>query len=138
MRRLRNETTARLFSADDNPVGLLDHWSWWISRRDRAEAVFIIVSSGRRAGYLRLDSRPDGFHCISLAVEPSARGLGIGGRAIDLAVKMRRQPMPVGWRAIIRVSNHASVAAFAKSGFNKIDDDSLEPDFVCLELRRLI
>lgn len=134
LRQLRNESTARQWSAEAAPVRIWSHWAWWISRDVRAERLLIIEDFANRVGYLRLKTSNDGFTYVSLALEAQSRGQGIGTRSIHLALDLPTPSAPVGWRAIVHRGNHSSNAMFKNCGFEEVELGPVDPDFVCLEL----
>jgi phosphinothricin acetyltransferase len=109
----------RAQSLDRRPIPLSSHLSWWSRRIDAEDApIWIVEDAGEPVGVIRIDpivGEPFGGARarISIALAPSARGRGVGRRAIELACAAWGRPLV----AEIRTTNTASLAAFEAAGF---------------------
>jgi RimJ/RimL family protein N-acetyltransferase len=102
----------RAMSNDPTIVELVRHSAWYVHRLAKG-AFWIIEHDGEPVGTVRID---DGR--ISIAVVASARGKGIGKRAIAAACEAWAQPVV----AQVRLDNRSSRAAFEAAGFVSTGD----------------
>jgi RimJ/RimL family protein N-acetyltransferase len=105
----------RARSNDPTIVELACHAAWYVHRLAQG-AFWIIENDGESVGTVRID---DGR--ISIAVATSARGKGIGRRAIAAACEAWAQPVV----AQVRLDNQPSRAAFEAAGFVSTGDAEL-------------
>lgn len=105
----------RAMSNDPTIVELARHTAWYVHRLAQG-AFWIIEHDGEAVGTVRID---DGR--ISIAVAASARGKGIGKRAIAAACETWAQPVV----AHVRLDNQPSRAAFEAAGFVSTGDAEL-------------
>ncbi|NVB81205.1 MAG: GNAT family N-acetyltransferase [Kofleriaceae bacterium] len=104
----------RALSGKPTPILLGDHEMWFARRiADVSSPFWIIEDDGVPVGSVRIDARADMNARISIALDSSARGRGIGRRAIVLAC--------ADWRGIvvaeIHEGNAQSRACFTACGF---------------------
>lgn len=109
-----NATDVRALSGSSGTILLPDHEQWFVQRIASISSPFWIVEIGwRPVGCVRIDARVGRNARISIALDASARGLGIGRRAIRLACE--------DWRGVviaeIHESNARSRACFTACGF---------------------
>ncbi len=97
----------RAMSNDPAVVELARHAAWF-ARRLAAGAFWIVEADGAACGSVRIDGGR-----ISIALAHTARGKGIGKRAIAEACAAWGQPVT----AQIREDNQPSRAAFEACGF---------------------
>lgn len=97
-------------------VTFSEHTQWFEARIARGEPTWIVEESGVSIGVVRLDAGDPAR--ISIALEPSARGRGVGRRAITQACRR------AGGRIVAEIAfaNHASRACFEACGFVAIGD----------------
>ena len=115
---VNNEATVRSVSLSTQPIPYHDHIRWFASKLgdDRAHLAIVEVN-GERAGVLRLEQLDDCIE-ISLALEPSFRGRGVGTVAIRHGCRLAGEKLgahPLVAR-VLRV-NAASIRAFEHAGF---------------------
>tara|TARA_R110000824_G_scaffold219743_2_gene406728 strand:- start:1907 stop:2347 length:441 start_codon:yes stop_codon:yes gene_type:complete len=115
----RNDEAARKASASSDPLDWLEHCEWLQSRLETSssEKVFMAEENeGHPVAYGRILHRPKNMATISICVDPSLRGQGIGTRVIkllrDKIIKGKRTPV-----AIIKDTNIISQQAFIANGF---------------------
>jgi RimJ/RimL family protein N-acetyltransferase len=101
----------RAVSNDPTIVDVARHAAWFVDRL-RRPAFWIIEADGIAVGSVRID---DGR--ISIALDPRARGKGIGKTAIRRACAAWAAPVI----ANIRTENTASRACFEACGFTPAD-----------------
>ena len=125
----RNDYATRIASRTNAPLPWPDHQSWWsetLASLDRQ--VFITEADHIPVGIVRFDRQPDGSFEVSINLDPSARGTGLGGRvlaeACGLFISERGN---VRLLATIHRSNAASRRIFEKVGFVHNDDLSQPP-----------
>ena len=97
----------RARSNDPTIVELARHAAWYVHRIGQG-AFWIIECDGEPVGVVRID-----YGKISIALAASARGKGIGKRAIAAACVAWAKPVV----AQIRGDNQPSRAAFEAAGF---------------------
>lgn len=99
--------------------GALTHWGHakWMRRQIASGSAFVILERGKAVGTLRGASLPGGGSEVSIALQASARGRGIGKQV--LREFTHRVAMTAGQPvfARIRSENAASVAAFLAAGY---------------------
>jgi L-amino acid N-acyltransferase YncA len=98
-------------------VAFADHERWFAGRIvDEREPIWVIEEDGVAVGVVRLDVAATGFTRISIALEASARGRGIGKAAVVAACRARHVPM----LAEIFADNLASRGCFEACGFRSV------------------
>ena len=107
----------RAVSGSSKAVSFAEHSRWYQSRlADPYSPMWIIESDGRECGTVRIDARDGHNPKISIALAATARGRGVGRRAIELAC--------LKWCgaivAEIHETNYGSRACFTACGFSKI------------------
>jgi RimJ/RimL family protein N-acetyltransferase len=107
----------RAISGSQEPVPYSDHVRWFGKRMiDPASPIWIIEQYGEPVGTVRIDARFDTNATISIALAATARGHGVGRKAIELAC--------IKWCgavvAEIHESNARSRACFIACGFARI------------------
>lgn len=124
VRAWRNEPDAVAASLTRAPVALADHERWFAAvLADRARRLWIVEDSGRPAGSVRLDlGAADATAEVSIALDPAARGLGLGRRALELAAAAAPDGV-ARVTARVRSDNAASLLAFAAAGFARTGED---------------
>ena len=93
----------------------------WFEKRLRAGNCHTLLAEdgGDIVGVLRLDPAPEADQLVvSLAVTPQARGRGWGGRLLaELFRFVQQHALAKCLRAFIRLDNPASLACFARAGY---------------------
>jgi RimJ/RimL family protein N-acetyltransferase len=113
------ETRARSFSRQE--ISEAEHLGW-LERKlaDPACLLLIVEENGTPVGQVRLDRVSAGEAEVSIGLAPSARGRGIGRRALGLAAGEGARALGVArLRAEIQEDNQASLHAFAAAGFGE-------------------
>ena len=130
----RNDPVTRESSIDTGVVSEDGHRAWLaasIASDDRH--LFVVEVDGEPVGTTRLDRRTGGWE-ISITVAPDQRGKGLGGVMLDVTTEWFDEN--IGDDVIlstIKPSNPASLALFAKKGYEVVREDA---DLVHLELKR--
>jgi L-amino acid N-acyltransferase YncA len=118
----RNERSAREQSRRVTPIPLEAHLTWFCERLESTETRFLIVEiDSTPTGYIRLN-RSEHETEMSIALEPSVRGKGVGTRAIREAAETESRENSKPIAAYVKNGNTASLTAFRRAGF---DDDSV-------------
>lgn len=113
-----NAPEVRAASISRDPIPREDHERWFAAKLASADSlVLVIEGDGVPCGVVRFDRR--GEHgVVSIALEASARGKGIGRRAIEEGGRRYRELVPVrSLEAWVDASNPASLRAFEAAGF---------------------
>lgn len=106
---------ARAMSGSPRTFSLAEHERWFAERlADPASRMWIVEDGGSPVGVVRVDAGNPPR--ISIALDPSAQGRGIGRRAVALACARWAAPV----RAEIHETNTASHACFVAAGFVRI------------------
>jgi RimJ/RimL family protein N-acetyltransferase len=129
----RNDPDTRAASLDSEAIPWETHVRWFadaLARGDRK--LFVVEAGGEAAGTVRLDiSGADGTISIHLARE--WRGRGLGTRALRALAGLAFGDLGIArLLASVKPDNHASLAAFAKAGFTRVESGTV----VVLERRR--
>jgi RimJ/RimL family protein N-acetyltransferase len=98
----------RAMSKSTATVSLADHTRWYTSRIESESPIWIVTEDAIPLGVVRID---DGR--LSIALDPAARGRGIGKRAIFSACQLWFAPL----LAEVMSTNVASRACFEACGF---------------------
>jgi L-amino acid N-acyltransferase YncA len=98
-------------------VALAEHTRWFARRlADDREPIWVIETPSGGVGTVRLDTVGGGLTRISIALASSARGRGIGRRAVTTACDRWGRPI----FAEILADNLASRACFEACGFRSV------------------
>ncbi len=104
----------RAQAIDARPVSFAAHQRW-LARRLECTALpfWIITQDDLDLGTIRIEAGDANIATVAIALDPRARGRGVGRQAIAAAVRAWGLPL----RAEILASNLASLRAFAAAGF---------------------
>lgn len=128
----RNDPSAYRWFRDSRPLTDSEHDAWMSSRlADDRVSVWVAVLDGVPLGCVRLDPEPDGSAEVSIVVDPTRRGMGVGGRLLDHCIAKARGRQLGTVVAEIHSGNAASLALFTGRGFTVAGEDG---DFVLLRL----
>ena len=128
----RNEPSVRAASRESNFIPLDDHKDWFERRlRDPDTVILIVVDeSGTDVGYVRFEIEVDKAE-ISIALDLTARGMGIGTAAIRSASEMLNNQGQVRTiDALIKSANEGSIRAFSNAGYDVADGSMDDPDMI--------
>jgi RimJ/RimL family protein N-acetyltransferase len=130
LREWRNDPETVAASLSGRGVEPAEHEAW-LERvlADPAERLFVIEENGEPVGQLRLQRRGEGTLEVHIGLAASARGRGLGRRALELAWEQAGGEPLV---ARVLAGNERSLRAFAAAGF---DERSREGREVLLERR---
>jgi UDP-2,4-diacetamido-2,4,6-trideoxy-beta-L-altropyranose hydrolase len=132
MRRLwgwSNDVDVRQQSFDQSPITWADHVSWFRARQEDPQSSMYVVElpPGVPVGVVRFESEEDGSAVISIALDPSQRGRGLGRQAIREACARARDEAGVSRiYAFIKPDNAPSIRAFEAAGFTSTSARSHE------------
>lgn len=117
-----NDPAAREASLQPASIPLSSHESWFRARLDEAGYfMWIAVNDARDIGVVRIDARDDGPATVSIALDPSVRGRGLGRHALARACRLFRERRPdATLQAWIERDNRASARCFEGCGFSPI------------------
>ncbi|MCA9795568.1 MAG: GNAT family N-acetyltransferase [Candidatus Eremiobacteraeota bacterium] len=109
----RNDPVTRSASHNGAPVGRAEHEAWLArSLADPGRRLYVAETAGEPVGTVRADRLERGWE-LSWTVAPTARGRGVGTRAVQAALRAR--PGSPVW-ARVKVDNAASAAIARKAG----------------------
>lgn len=114
-----NDPTVRRQSFDSSPIEWDDHVSWFKGRQEDPRSSIYIVESppGLPVGVVRFAADDDGSAVVSIAIDPSARGTGVGSNALRVACARVRGEGVSRVYAFIKPDNASSIGAFTRAGF---------------------
>jgi RimJ/RimL family protein N-acetyltransferase len=117
--RWRNDEHVRSMSRNSDPIDEAGHVAWFSrALADPARMLLMGVSEGSPVGLVRFDRQQEALWEVSIVVAPEARGRGLGGRLLDLAVRRFAVGHPgVRLLAEVKRCNEASRRLFASLGF---------------------
>jgi RimJ/RimL family protein N-acetyltransferase len=126
MRRLwewSNDPEVRRQSFDSAPIEWDDHVSWFMAqRRDPRSSIFVVESPlGEPVGVVRFAADADKAAVIGVAIDPSARGSGVGSKAIRAACIRMKDDGVAPIFAFVKPDNASSIRAFTHAGFVPTD-----------------
>lgn len=131
----RNDPSTRAQSRHGEEIGWDDHCRWLLRTLDDADCLLLIGTvAGQRIGMVRFNrDQPAGWWEVSIALAPSWRGRGWGGRMLAAGIGQLRKNHPgVEVLAAVRPGNGASENLFLHAGFEAICSDE---DFAHFLLR---
>lgn len=134
----RNDEPVRRWSRSSELIDDAQHGRWLRDTLDRpAERTLLVVQREEPVGVVRFDHRPKHAE-ISITVAPSARGTGVGTRAIREASELALAAFP-GLRAVtaaVHEDNAGSLLAFERAGFRPAGSGRAEPPWRSLLIDR--
>ncbi len=116
---LANDSTVRQASFLSDPIPWEKHMAWYVSKLSEPDARILIASddTSRFLGVIRFEPEATATR-ISVAVDPAARGRGIGAAMIIRSCQwMFDNSCATQILAYIRPENKASCSAFLNAGF---------------------
>jgi mycothiol synthase len=96
---------------------IADEWRLLDLERD---AWLVLVPDGRLAGYATLEERGERSFVSDGYVHPELRGLGVGGRLVELAEERARERDALAVQNTIVSSDEAAVAVLERRGYRPI------------------
>ncbi|MCR9160625.1 MAG: GNAT family N-acetyltransferase [Nannocystaceae bacterium] len=120
-----NAPDVRRASLDSEPIALEDHERWYRAKLgDAAYHIWIARADGDDVGVVRVEENRQGVGVVSIALDASARGRGLGRRALAGACRAYFQRRPGGaLEAWIHDANEASLRCFERCGFARARTD---------------
>jgi len=118
----RYERESRAASSDTFAVSFADHERWYTSRlTDPETRIYIIVDPDQVAiGYIRFSLEGDNA-VVSIALDPSVRGHGVGTVAIVIGCdRVLAESTATRVTALVKADNKRSKMAFIKAGFGLV------------------
>ena len=118
----RNDQETREASFESAPIPWDVHERWFndaLHRRDRR--LFVIVADKMLVGTARLDV-VEREAAVSIHLAREWRGRGVGSRALCVLAELAERELDIDHLvASVKPDNHASLAAFAKAGFDRVE-----------------
>jgi UDP-2,4-diacetamido-2,4,6-trideoxy-beta-L-altropyranose hydrolase len=112
----RNHPDTRAVSGDSGEIPWEAHRQWYEAAiADPARSLFVAAIGTRAIGVIRFDRRDDGYHQISLFLDPALHGLGLGGRM--LRAGEAAMGAEARFRAQVVAGNARSQQLFAAAGY---------------------
>jgi RimJ/RimL family protein N-acetyltransferase len=110
-----NDPAVRGLSLDRRPIARDDHQRWMEARlADPGTRMWIVLVFDEPLGVVRIERAPAAkIGRVSIALDPSARGLGLGRAALLMAITADGGPLV----AEVVAENRASRACFEACGF---------------------
>lgn len=122
----RNEPLTRSNSFSEEVVNGDDHQAWFSSRmaaRDQTR-IWILMDDEHPAGQARFEKRGADRAEVSISIDASFRGRGLAVELLRRSAPRACQELDVREiRGKVKSSNAASLAAFARAGFTREDDE---------------
>lgn len=114
---IRNHPQSRVFFHHQEPLVWEGHLAWFSRQYSDSQKNVCLVAEvdGMVNGYCRLDAREEGGWLLSVAVDPDARGRGIGSALVSEAFVCASAGDKI--YAEVLTSNPASRALMEKMGF---------------------
>ena len=119
--QINNDPGARAASRSSDPIPLGDHVHWFHRRLGDPDTLIDMIEddAGRPVGVVRIESSGAAAE-MSLAIDPSERGRGVGCaavRAAALEAADRWPGLPI--EAWVAEDNPASIRCFETAGFTR-------------------
>ncbi len=115
-----NEPGVREASFHTRPIGWEEHISWFQGKLNDPTCRMYVGENllGMPVGMIRLDEHAVTEMVVSISVDSRQRGRGIGGRMLDLAMRVTESERLVSkYIALVKPSNHDSRLMFEKRGY---------------------
>ena len=125
--QLNNEAGARAASRSPAPIPLDEHRRWFRARLADPDTALDMIEAGPgpAAGVVRVERRDDSVE-LSLAIDPHARGRGLGRAAVRAAAAAALARWPgVAIDAWVAGDNPASIRCFEAAGFELLRSDPI-------------
>lgn len=120
-----NDPEARRASFSSDPIPWNDHQLWYQQRlADAGVLMYVAESEGAPVGQLRYDLRGREA-TVSVSVDAGQRGRGLGAQVLALGNDRLRSFAVDCVHAYIRTGNEASLRAFLKNGFRRVEDTTV-------------
>lgn len=135
LHELANEPQARAMSFTQQSIESGEHRRWFDRKlADPYTSIYLALDEADRViGFARFEKKREEV-CISVALDRSFRGKGLGAQLIALAVEKYRERDDDRIRAYIRKENRISQKAFQNAGFRYHSESVINGlDAVCLE-----
>ena len=118
--RWRNAPAARAASRATDEIPLDDHLDWYGRAIANPRRVMLIgQAAGAAFGMVRFDEVGENVWEVSIALDPSRTGRGLGTRLLRRACAWLEADRPVRtYRAAARETNVASLTVFSRCGFS--------------------
>jgi RimJ/RimL family protein N-acetyltransferase len=117
----RNDPETRKASIGQAPIPPDEHARWFAAQLAAPDVALYIIESGNDAhpcGQVRLNRLRDGGALVSIGLDSSCRGRGIGAAALRAVQAPECRPhWAATLYAVIRLDNPASRRAFEAAGF---------------------
>jgi len=114
---IRNHPATRVFSSNQDELAWDAHVAWFTRQYliPSPHRCYVLDCDDRVVGYCRFDARDDGGYAVSIALDPTFRGKGLGrlllGRAMEAFGHSR------GLYAEVLKKNAVSHKLFEEAGF---------------------
>jgi RimJ/RimL family protein N-acetyltransferase len=118
----RNDQETREASFNSAPIPWDVHERWFSDALHRGDRkLFVIVADKMLVGTARLDL-VEREAVVSIHLAREWRGRGVGSSALDALAELAFGDLETDrLLASVKPENHASLAAFAKAGFNRVE-----------------
>jgi RimJ/RimL family protein N-acetyltransferase len=118
--RWRNAPAARAASRATDAIELGSHLDWYARAIiDPRRLILIGQADGQAFGMVRFDETGEGAWDVSIALDPSRTGRGLGTRLLRRACAWLEADRPIrAFRAAARETNTSSLRAFSSCGFS--------------------
>jgi UDP-2,4-diacetamido-2,4,6-trideoxy-beta-L-altropyranose hydrolase len=118
---LQSQPETRRFARDPDVPSPAGHARWYAAAMADTNRILLLVEkAGVRCGFVRLDRQPSSDRPrfeVSVAVDPSQHGRGIGSAALRL---LRRFAPGADFNATVLAANTSSRALFANAGYKQV------------------
>lgn len=130
--RWRNDPVARAMSRHNEPINESDHMAWYSGAVVDPNRLFLVgILDGMSIGIVRFDNLGASMTEVSITVAPEARGKGLGGELLRLALQYLHSVTPsVPVLAVARMDNNSSLRLFQAQGFIRDSDDGVFANLV--------
>jgi pseudaminic acid biosynthesis-associated methylase len=125
--QLNNEAGARAASRSSAPIPLDEHRRWFGARLADPDTALDMIESGPgpAAGVVRVERQGDSAE-LSLAIDPDARGRGLGRAAVRAAAVAALARWPdIAIDAWVEDDNRPSIRCFEAAGFVLLRSDPI-------------
>lgn len=130
LHRWRNDPVVRSSSFAQDPIELDSHRRWLarkLADRERTR-IWILTEDGAPAGQVRYD-REDDVAQVSVSIDGAFRGRGLGVSILELSAPRACAELAVGEiRALVKLTNAASLSTFERAGFRRIEETTVGQD----------
>jgi ribosomal-protein-alanine N-acetyltransferase len=118
---IRNHPELRKVSINQKEINLIDHIKWFEEKylKNKKNKCFVLNADNQTMGYCRLDLNDNNEYMVSIALDPTLQGRGLGTKLLQEAIKLLNTDKTI--LAEVKTGNKPSLKLFQKNNFEIYD-----------------